>query len=91
MGAEEKTVMAKEPIKHVHHVMHTHDGGRVHGHSMDHTHGEDGRVYASHHDHKDDSSVKDEGEIHPQHHSPDIPGEGDESQYLASRMYPTMG
>ncbi len=84
--------MAKEPVTHVHHIVHTHDGGRVHGHSAHHTHGEDGRVHASHHDHEGDANVTADGEVHAQHHSPDIPGEGDDqSQYLASRMYPSMG
>lgn len=84
--------MAKEPTTHVHDLVHTHDGGRVHSHSTHHTHVEDGRVNATHHDHEGDSSVKAEGEIQAQHHSPEMPpGDGDQSQYLASRMYPTMG
>lgn len=84
--------MAKEPTTHVHQLMHTHDGGRVHSHSAQHTHDRDDRVHTSHHDHKGDTAVTPDGEIHPEHHTPDMPpGDGDQSQYLASKMYPTMG
>jgi hypothetical protein len=48
-------------------------------------------VHASHHDHEGDAAVTKDGEVHAQQHSPDIPGEGDEGQYLASRMFPSMG
>jgi len=82
--------MAKEPVTHVHHLMHSHDGGRVHGHSMHHTHEEDDRVHATHHDHEGDAAVNSGGEILAHQHSPEIPGEGDEGNYIASQLYPSM-
>ena len=80
--------MATEPVTHVHHLLHTHDGGKVHSHATHHTHhGDGGHVHAPHHEHDGEAKPPSETEVHAQHHSPDIPGEGSN---LADKMYPTM-
>jgi hypothetical protein len=83
--------MAKEPVTHAHHLVHTHDGGKVHSHVMPHTHyHEGGRVEAPQHTHAEEEQLA--GEVHAQHHAAEDPSQnyatGDE---LASRMYPSMG
>jgi len=75
-----------EYLTHVHHLLHTHDGGKVHSHAAHHTHHPEGHVHAPHHEHEGESKTS-EGEVHAQHHSPEIPGDGSD---LAAKMYPSM-
>lgn len=77
-----------EHVTHVHQLLHTHDGGKVHSHAIHHTHHAEGDVHAPHHAHDGESGTGPESEVHAQHHSPEIPGDGSD---LANRMYPSMG
>jgi len=79
--------MATEPVTHVHHLLHTHDGGKVHSHATHHTHHPDGHVHAPHHEHEGEPKPSRESEVHAQHHTPEIPGDGSD---LSSKMYPSM-